>query len=336
MGILAGAAECHTGEAMSFGPPEPDELPGYVKRTLALAPEDDGTLCATLVCKEGGLERTGERGRVLYLHGYCDYFFQTHLADAFTQAGYGFFALDLRRYGRSLRDHNRPNYALYIDDYFEEISASIALVAGDQPLSIVAHSTGGLLASLYAKRGLSRESVSALILNSPFFRFPTSGLLELKLRLGRQVGKLLPKRPLPRALNRVYGMTIHASKQGSFAYDLGKKPLKGFPFYGGWIDMILSAQAEVERGLDLSLPVLCLHSDHSHTPGDAPTPEDFRADTVLRVEDIARLAPRLGRRVSVEAIVGGLHDLVLSAPEVRQLAIERMLSFLNEEAPASR
>lgn len=314
---------------MNFGPPNPDELPGYVKRTLSLTQEDDGPLCATLVCKEGALERTGERGRILYLHGWVDYFFQTHLADAFTDAGYGFFALDLRRYGRSLHPENRPNYARHIDDYFEEISAALELIAGPEPLCIVAHSTGGLTASIYAKRGPERQRLTHLILNSPFFRFPTRGLTEVKLRVGRQIGRMLPKRPLPQELNRVYGMTIHASKQGSFTYDLAKKPLGGFPFYGGWVDMILSAQAEVERGLGLSLPVLSLHSDRSHKPGKAPVAEDFVSDTVLRVADIAELSPRLGSRVSVEAIHGGLHDLVLSRPDVRKLAIDRMLEFLS-------
>jgi alpha-beta hydrolase superfamily lysophospholipase len=142
------------------------------------------------------------------------------------------------------------------------------------------------------------------------------------------MGKMFPKQALPEKLNRVYGMTIHASQQGSFDYDLEKKPLDGFPFYGGWIDMILSAQEQVASGLGLQLPVLSLHSDRSRKPGKAPTPEDFRADCVLRVEDIARLSPRLGSRVTDEAIPGGLHDLVLSAPEVRTMAIGRMVDFL--------
>ena len=38
---------------------------------------------------------------VLYLHGRNDYFFQTHLAQAFLDAGYEFYALDLRACGRS-------------------------------------------------------------------------------------------------------------------------------------------------------------------------------------------------------------------------------------------
>ena len=44
------------------------------------------------------------RRAVLYLHGFVDYFFQTHLAEFFTERGYDFYALDLRKYGRSLLD----------------------------------------------------------------------------------------------------------------------------------------------------------------------------------------------------------------------------------------
>lgn len=315
---------------MSFGPAVPDELPGYVKRSLPLPAEDDGRLTATLVYAEGTLDQPQSGVTVLYLHGFVDYFFQTHVAEAFRAAGHRFFALDLRRYGRSLQPTHRPNYARQVSEYDEEISAAIEFAGGGGPVTLLAHSTGGLIASLYAKHGNQRSRVQRLILNSPFFRFPTRGWLEFKLRFAREIGKRAPRSRLPQRLNRVYGMTIHSSQQGSFSYDLTKKPLDGFPFYGGWVDMILSAQEEVEQGLDLDLPILCLHSAHSRVAGAVPVPEDFRADTVLRVEDIARLAPRLGSGVLVEAIPGGLHDLTLSAPEVRRVAIQRMVDFASD------
>ena len=63
------------------------------------AGEPEGSLCATLVRRN-----PPERGRaVLYIHGWNDYFFQTQLADEMASLGYDFYALDLRRYGRSLR-----------------------------------------------------------------------------------------------------------------------------------------------------------------------------------------------------------------------------------------
>jgi alpha-beta hydrolase superfamily lysophospholipase len=98
--------------------------------------------------------------------------------------------------------------------------------------------------------------------------------------------------------------------------------------------MITDAQAEVARGLGLSLPVLVLHSARSHASGRIPEPEDFRCDTVLLVEDTVELAERLGARVTRVVIENGLHDLVLSAPAVRQLAIEHMLAFARGDVPA--
>lgn len=47
---------------------------------------------------------------VLYIHGYVDYFFQSHLADFYIQQGLHFYALDLRRHGRALQAHQSPNY----------------------------------------------------------------------------------------------------------------------------------------------------------------------------------------------------------------------------------
>jgi alpha-beta hydrolase superfamily lysophospholipase len=306
---------------------EPDELSGFRKMTHPLPGEDDGELCATLIASDETLSR--ESGpTVLYLHGFVDYFFQAHLARAFEQAGFRFFALDLRRHGRSIRPGNRPCYARHIDEFFEEIDWAIDVVGRGAPLSLVAHSTGGLIASLYASRGKRRASIARLLLNSPFLRFPTkTPLLRAKLAFGRRVGQVLPKIALPQELSAVYGMTIHESQHGEWTYDLAKKPLHGFSFYAGWSTMVTDAQAEVEGGLGLAIPILVLHSAHSHTSGRLPEPEDFRTDTVLHVEDTVELAERLGSRVTRVAIEGGLHDLTLSAPDIRKAVIERMVAF---------
>ena len=42
---------------------------------------------------------------MLYVHGYNDYFFQKHAADFYTGLGISFYALDLRKPGRSLLPH---------------------------------------------------------------------------------------------------------------------------------------------------------------------------------------------------------------------------------------
>ncbi len=317
--------------SMTFTSPEPDELPGYLKQTLALPPEDDGELVATLVYKEGALQRSGSHPPIIYLHGFIDYFFHTHVAEAFERAGFRFAALDLRRYGRSLRANNRPNYATRIDDYFPEISAAIEVVGQGNPVMLVAHSTGALAAAIYSKRGPKVSQIQGLIFNSPFLKFPTTPYLQIKLEAARLLGKISPRTQVPQRFPPIYGKTLHESEHGSWSYDLSKKPLHGFPFYAGWISMVCAAQDEIRRGLGLRQPVLVLHSAESRRPGIQPVPEDFHCDTVLRVEDMVRLSKRFGPHVHTRAFTGGLHDLTLSSPDVRSPVIEKMIQFAKEE-----
>ena len=76
-----------------------DLLEGYVSTELPLpdAPRmpgepDDVKVVATLVRRD---EPRRSRRAVLYVHGWNDYFFQTHLADEFAARGIDFYAVDL-------------------------------------------------------------------------------------------------------------------------------------------------------------------------------------------------------------------------------------------------
>ena len=65
---------------------------------------------------------------MLHVHGFCDYFFQTATAEFFAALGYDFYALDLRKYGRSLLPHQTPNFCLDLAEYYAELDAAIALI----------------------------------------------------------------------------------------------------------------------------------------------------------------------------------------------------------------
>src|SRR5215210_3239766 len=91
------------------------------------------------------------RRAVLYVHGWNDYFFQTHLADHLTDIGFDFYALDLRRYGRSLRRGHLRGFITDLDDYAVELDAAADLIAEDHDeLLLIGHSTGGLITALWA------------------------------------------------------------------------------------------------------------------------------------------------------------------------------------------
>jgi len=307
----------------------PDELPGFEARPIALGRgrEGDGELVATLVRRSATRKTAGPA--ILYVHGFCDYFFQSFVAEAFIAAGFSFHALDLRRYGRSLRKKNLPNFVASLDEYFFELTCALEAIEAEQggPVVILAHSTGCLSSLLYAKRGRRRDLVQGLILNSPFLEFAVKPALRKPLRAIAALGARLPRVRLPLGLGGTYGRTLHRSMDGEWDYDLKKKPLKGFPVRAGWIRAIVEAQTEVRRGLHLPLPVLLMHSARSYPPGGPVTPEAHLADAVLDVEDMKRIGPSIGPLVELAAIEGGKHDLFLSRKEPRELAIETAVRF---------
>ena len=143
--------------------------PGWTARTLPLRP-DGGTPdpVATLVHR-AGFDSPVSRRALLYVHGFVDYFFHTQFADALGAHGYDVYALDLRDYGRSIRDGRPPNYITDLGTYAEELDAAIRLIRGSHDeIVLLGHSMGGLVTSLWADARRGEGLIDALVLNSPW------------------------------------------------------------------------------------------------------------------------------------------------------------------------
>ena len=205
-------------------------LEGFEAKTLEFPPDYDGQVVATLVRLPTG---NAPRGAVLYVHGFVDYFFQRHMALRFAQEGYAFYALDLRKHGRSLLAQQHPCFCKRIDEYYPEITRSLEEIG--QPALLAGHSTGGLVCSLYAAEGERRGQLRALWLNSPFFEFKGRALDRLQLRFAAALGRVLPLLNNPRALSSAYVKSLHRSFDGEWDFDLRLKPVDGFPAYFGWL-----------------------------------------------------------------------------------------------------
>ena len=118
---------------------------------------------------------------VLYLHGYNDYFFQKELGDSVVAHNYAFYALDLRRYGRSIKEGDKVFDIRKLDTYFEELDSIVSIIRedGNRTLTLMGHSTGGLIVSLYmAKHQTDNEFIKGIILNSPFLDMNLSKFQE--------------------------------------------------------------------------------------------------------------------------------------------------------------
>lgn len=294
--------------------------------------EDDysGRVIATLLHKPP-LDSASQKA-VLYIHGYGDYFFQYHVGEFFRQQGYHFYALELRKYGRSLLPHQRPNYTRDLREYDPDIEAALDQIAqnGQDTLLLNGHSTGGLTASLYAARGAQRDQIDGLILNSPFFAFSGSGLEKAGIRLFAGLSRFNPNAYVPRDSEGIYGQSIHRDHYGEWDYNLVWKPRKGFPLYYAWLKAIRRGHKAVRKGLDLKVPVLVLCSDKSYT-GDGFSREAMRADAVLNVETMQARARKLGDQVDIRVIEDGMHDVFLSAEAVRQEAFRQTADWLSQQ-----
>ncbi|WP_422754941.1 alpha/beta hydrolase [Micromonospora sp. WMMD708] len=292
--------------------------PPYERQTIDLGTDDEGPVVATLVRRRA--ERPTGRA-VLYVHGFVDYFFQTHLADFYAERRWDFYALDLRKYGRSLLPHQTPNFCRDLSDYFPELDAAAKIIrdeAGHDTLLAMGHSTGGLIISLWAHARRDAAAVDGLVLNSPFFDLNAPWLVRRPLAAAvSRLGRRAPHRILPFGLGTVYGESLHADHRGEWTYDLAWKPLAGFPVRAGWLAAIRSAQRQLRAGLDIPVPVLVACSTRSFR-GTRWHDSAALADAVLDVEHMVRWAPRLGRHVTVARFDGGKHDLVLSGPAVRE------------------
>lgn len=310
---------------------DPDLLDGYVSSEIALPdaarlPDEpeDVEVVATLVRRD---EPRRSRRAVLYVHGWNDYFFQTHLADFWAGLGFDFYALDLRRYGRSARRGHLRGFTTDLDEYDTELDAAADVIAADHDqLVVMGHSTGGLVISLWAARRPGR--VAALVLNSPWLDLQGSALVRT---VGAPVIDALGARS-PYAVLRAadpghYARTLHRSLEGEWDYDLDMKPSPGPPIRVGWLRAVIQGQRRVAAGLDIEVPVLVLAS--TRTSFARRWSEDLRVvDSVLDVEQIAARAVRLGRSVTVVRVEEGVHDLVLSAPAVREQVFVEMTRFV--------
>ena len=323
----------------------------FEQRTLPLGRDDEGDMVATLVRAvpaapapaptgwDALLQRL--RGRpvdaarplldgvdVLYVHGWSDYFFQKRLARFWTSRGARFYALDLRKYGRSLREGQTPGYVTALTTYDEDIAAALDVIAhdaagSDRRLVLFGHSTGGLVLSLWASR--HPDAADAVILNSPWLEFQ---LAPLRAAIAPMVELQARLRPLDAAPQIDLGFYARAQAAVVDSDDVMEtnpqwRPVPAMAVNAGWLRAILHGHRAVSEGLTIPAPVCVLLSARSAIP-TRWSDELTSADTVLVVDDVAQRALKLGSSVTVERIDGALHDVFLSRKQARDDAYARL------------
>jgi alpha-beta hydrolase superfamily lysophospholipase len=299
----------------------------YTAETIRFPPDREGAVVATLVRRPAAEPTTRA---VLHVHGFADYFFQTEYAEWWNARGYDFYAIDLRKYGRSLMAHQTPNYVADLVEYYPDLDSAwhrITLRDGHDRVVTTAHSTGGLTLPLWADDRRPTE-LAGMVLNSPWFDMHghvlmrTAGTMAVK-----QLGLRHPMRELRRTVTGFYTRSLHRDHEGEWDFNLDWKPVSSWPVYAGWLRAIRNGHAQLHAGLDVDCPALVLSSGASKNPAEMGD-DVHRHDVVLDVEQIRRWAPALGRHVTVVAVQDARHDVVLSLPEVRERVYDEMARWL--------
>ena len=313
----------------------PDILgPDFQSATLNLGPDPDGegdvvtTLVRYAPGSAAGSTDSGpadssspsatSRPALVWLHGMTDYFFHTHVAQHFAAQGYDFYAVDLRKCGRSHRPGQAWHYVSDLSLYNADLSAALDAITNDE-IIVIAHSTGGLIAPLWMdflrRHDAERFSrLKGLILNSPWLDMmgvPGWAVSALKPAI-YSTAKIAPKIALPGGNLTAYGESVHSDFYGEWDYNLSLPPLAGQKKNIGWL-------AAVFHGLDAphsdrsnaGVPVLTLQSTRSLL-GTPYCDAVNHADCIIDVAQTRRWAKELNAHYTLRSIEGARHDVFLS------------------------
>ena len=300
---------------------------GYEQATLNFPDDYEGKVTATLIRKKAS-QSTNKA--VLYIHGFIDYFFQTEMAEQFNQHGFDFYALDLRKYGRSILPHQKYYNIHEIAEYDAEITQALEIIGAEHHENVLlcGHSTGGLTTTLYVAHHPNHPLIKALWVNSPFYDF---NMNPIKRAVGvpslSRLAQKFPNLQFPSELNKWYAASLHKDLKGEWDFNLDWKKSSYPKVRISFIRAIYEAQKEIHQGVRVDVPVLVMHSHQTKNPRkwgkDAQS-----SDVILDVKDIQKYAKKIQGDVTIREIPNGVHDLVLSEKTVRDSVYQQLFSWL--------
>lgn len=231
------------------------------------------------------------RGWVAVVHGYGEHSGRYEaLARWLNARGWSVASCDLRGHGLS---PGRRGHIWAFDDYLHDVAALhlfVAEQAGGQPVFLLGHSLGGLIALRYVQE---REvELAGLVLSAPFLELalPTP---RWKLVLAPALSRLWPTFSTPSGLRGELGSR---DPEVATAYD--RDPLVFKRATARWFAEVLRAQREaLAEAPKLGLPLLVLHGE---------------ADSVASPRASRALVARAGSSDKTLHVYGGFRHEVLN------------------------
>lgn len=308
----------------------PDILDGYEARYVNQGEAFDGPCCSTIIRK---LAAKKSRRAILYVHGFNDYFFQKEMGDRYVDSGYNFYAVDLRRYGRSRLPWQYPFNVRNQKEYFNDIDSALMQIRkdGNVDITLCGHSTGGLTVTLLAADRGARCGVNRVITNSPFLAWNFSKLeRNVGIPVISALGAVFKNSKIKQAHCDGYAYSLLKEYHGEWEYNTDWKMIYSPPVTMSWVRSIQNAQKEVmKKARNITVPILVMHSSRK-IDGCGWTPEFQTGDAVLDPHELQKRGEKLGHVREVCSIDSGLHDLILSRYDVREATYDTIFTFLRK------
>ena len=306
----------------------PDILDGYEARYVNEGMSFDGPVRATIVRK---LAKQPSKKAYLYVHGLNDYFFQKEMGELLVDSGYNFYAVDLRRYGRSKLPWQYPYNVRDMKEYFVDIDSAINQIRrdGNTDITLSGHSTGGLTVSYYAAERGEEIPVDRVVTDSPFLEWNFSAAMRnVAIPIVAALGKISPDAKQKQGHCDGYAYSLLKQYHGEWEYNTDWKMIYSPPVTYSWVGAINRAQGRLmKKAGNIKVPILVMHSSRK-IEGCNWTPEFMTGDAVLDPAMIQKRGEKLGTERMVCTIDSGLHDLILSEPRPRQAAYDTIFTFL--------
>ncbi len=305
-----------------------DILAGYEARYVDQGEAFDGPCRSTIVRKRSP---KGGRKAFLYIHGFNDYFFQAEMGDRFVDSGYHFYAVDLRRYGRSWEPWQYPFNVRDMKEYFADIDSALSQMKRDgcTDITLGGHSTGGLTTAYFASCRGPRVGVKRPVTDSPFLEWNFSPTYRhVLIPVVGFLGRISPSFKIKQGHCDGYAYSLLKEFHGQWTYNTDWKMIYSPPVTAGWINAVSTSQKKLMKQAKwITIPVLVMHSSRK-VDGCNWEPIFQKGDAVLDPEMIQTRGEKLGKSPQVSTITDGLHDLILSEPEAREAAYDTIFKFI--------
>lgn len=306
----------------------PDILPGFEARYVDQGEQFDGPCRSTIIRK---LDPRGSKRAYLYVHGFNDYFFQREMGDRFVDSGFNFYAVDLRRYGRSWQPWQYPFNIRKQKEYFADIDSALAQIRrdGNTDITLSGHSTGGLTVAYMAAEKGNEIGVNRIVTNSPFLEWNFNAFMRnfAAPAIG-VIANIAPNAKVKQGHCDGYAYSLLKEYDGEWTYNTDWKMIYSPDVTYSWVRYIDKAQSTMMRkAKNISVPILVMHSSRK-IDGCNYTPAFKTGDAVLDPAMLQKRGEKLGRIREVSTIDSGIHDLILSPLPAREAAYDTIFSFI--------